>query len=316
VVAHSPIGCNLSPTLSQLEVCLSFCAYTVSLSAFVYFSLSVSLMDSLSRSFVELCRSYCIGSSPTDRESRLTFLQSDVEECAPKRLCSWCSVIQIPSVTSRVRLRHRTKRSKVNQSARRRVKNEIVYHCLSCDRISSREEVCRKPIPPTPTAPLPPPPLPSSSKKEKKKFNFIDLLTSSGKGPSASMALDFIPLSSMASPSVGMGAGDRTPGEKRRVSLLELEESRRSNKKKRKSGSGLEEGADQTRASFTPSPSPGPSSSGLGALRSIFTLPQPLGGGAPQHSPAPPSLANQKRTNSQPGGGSQGKGKSWKHSFK
>jgi hypothetical protein len=235
-----------------------------------------------------------------------TLPRSDLEECAPKRLCTWCSVIQIPSVTSRVRLRHRTKRSKVNQATRRRVKNEIVHHCLVCDRISSREEVCRKPIP-LPPAVTPPPPAPlSSSKKEKKKFNFIDLLTSSGKGPSASLALDFIPLSS------GTGVGEHTPGEKRRVSLLELEESRRSAKKKRKSGvGGPEDGVDQTRSSssFTPSPSPGPSSGGLGALRSIFT-PQPLGAGGALLSPTPGrSSLSQGR-----GGGQQGK--SWKHSVR
>jgi hypothetical protein len=214
---------------------------------------------------------------------------ADFEECVPRRLCSWCSIIQIPTVTCRVRLRHRTKRSKVNQqSGKRKIKNEIVYHCLTCDRISSREEVCKKPLPVTPSSTPVTTPVATragsssvDSKRDKKKFNFLEMLSQSrGTPPPAhaiakglslgSGGLDFIPLVSSEG---GGEANDRTP--KKRVSLLELEENRKSNKKKRKS-LGPQETESSSSASGTAA---GGASAvrvaggeGLGSLKSLFTM--------------------------------------------
>jgi hypothetical protein len=288
-------------------------------------TLSVSTYSPLgwshSRGFAELCRSYCIGSSSRHFLSLPLIVTGsvDLEECVPRRLCSWCSIIQIPTVTCRVRLRHRTKRSKVNQSAnknkttKRKIKNEIVYHCLTCDRISSREDVCKKPLSAaaassttlaTPVAIRAAAATAGGSssvdpklKRDKQKFNFLEMLSQNrgigtGTPPpaqavakslslSSGAGLDFIPLCSpptllsvSRSSSEAGGGGDATAGHRtpmKRVSLLELEENRKSNKKRKSLGS--QEAKREAVAGEVAGNGIGGGREGLGSLRSLFSQP-------------------------------------------
>lgn len=66
----------------------------------------------LSKSFIEAARAHKV-----DLPLQIT-----------ERLCGHCSVILIPSVTCQVRLRARSRRSKVNKSHKDTLKNQMVLH--------------------------------------------------------------------------------------------------------------------------------------------------------------------------------------------
>lgn len=64
----------------------------------------------LSKSFIEAARAHKV----------------DLPVQITERLCSHCSVLLIPSVTCQVRLRVRSRRSKVNKSGKDKLKNQLV----------------------------------------------------------------------------------------------------------------------------------------------------------------------------------------------
>lgn len=64
----------------------------------------------LSKSFMEAARAHKV----------------DLPVQITERLCGHCSVILIPSVTCQVRLRSRSRRSKVNKSSKDKLKNQLV----------------------------------------------------------------------------------------------------------------------------------------------------------------------------------------------
>mmetsp|Transcript_33325 Transcript_33325/g.55958 ORF Transcript_33325/g.55958 Transcript_33325/m.55958 type:complete len:322 (-) Transcript_33325:35-1000(-) len=82
--------------------------------------LKVSAMSHrLSKSFVEFANSNNI----------------DIPECAAEKLCSNCSILFIPTVTFRTRLRSRSKNSKVNRFSKSksdRLRNELTMQCCIC----------------------------------------------------------------------------------------------------------------------------------------------------------------------------------------
>jgi len=68
----------------------------------------------LSKSFIEAARAHKV----------------DLPIQIAERLCGHCSVILIPSVTCQVRLRSRSRRSKVNKSGKDKLKNQLVNSWL------------------------------------------------------------------------------------------------------------------------------------------------------------------------------------------
>jgi RNase P subunit RPR2 len=67
-------------------------------------------MHRLSKSFVDVAREHKV----------------DLPMNVTEKLCGFCSVVLIPSLTCQVRLRSRSRRSKVNRVGKEHLKNQLV----------------------------------------------------------------------------------------------------------------------------------------------------------------------------------------------
>lgn len=81
---------------------------------------SLPLSHKTSRDFVHICNTYGV----------------DVPSHVSRRLCPWCSVIQLPTITCSTKLQKRTRKSQSNVQQQRKIKNEVVNR-LCCDDAKS-----------------------------------------------------------------------------------------------------------------------------------------------------------------------------------
>jgi RNase P subunit RPR2 len=79
-------------------------------------SASIPAMHRLSKSFVDIVREHKV----------------DLPTNVTEKLCGFCSVVLIPSLTCQVRLRSRSRRSKVNRVGKEHLKNQLVRSYVHC----------------------------------------------------------------------------------------------------------------------------------------------------------------------------------------
>ena len=75
------------------------------------------LSHKTSRDFVHICNTYGV----------------DLPSYVTRRLCPWCSVIQLPAITCSTKLQKRTRRSQANIHTKKKLKNEVVCQLIFGD---------------------------------------------------------------------------------------------------------------------------------------------------------------------------------------
>lgn len=169
----------------------------------------------------------------------------DLPQEVHQKLCKICSTILIPSITCKVRLRPRKKRSQVNNDKEkqntRNVKNELVYICNICHQTSVSISAHHRPQQHTIQQDDSPPLLkkrstPLTNAIVKQKFNFLHIMEdANARRDSAPGRLntDFIPLNKTISNNDVSKMTIQTSANKGSgVNLIELEKMRKSQKRK------------------------------------------------------------------------------------